>query len=294
MLVNMLCAEDSLVGMEFQKIAISHVAIETRPSSSRANMEKPSTATKKVPPVSPASEAKSRSTRKQLQAIASRWSSFSSKGKPDDSTRRATVPLTGPTSAPTPMPRSASNSSLSSTQSAPVLMALSTPSPSQHHAPNLGGSSVNLDYFPISAELGDLTRTSSSTMLAPRKIAAATSSMSHSTGWDQLLDDYESTTSSAYQDLTVNGASSLYQVPSNEWAPGTWQLPGIDPPEKAPVPQSLLSFSEESLTSNDDLLFSTVGSNSDSSRAGDSLDLPKDAYRGITIPVDDDFEFHEA
>jgi hypothetical protein len=66
----------------------------------------------------------------------------------------------------------------------------------------------------------------------------------------------------------------------------------MDLPTKAPVPQSLLSFSEESLTSNDDFLFSTAGSHSGSIGPGDSLELPE-TYRGITIPIDDGFDFHE-
>jgi len=172
---------------------------------------------------------------------------------------------------------------------AAIVMPMGTPSPTQASAPRLSGSSIiNLDYFPIGDDYSSSqTRTSSSTMLPPRK---QVTSLTETPGWDHLLDGFDPNEAALYQDMSAGG-HALYQVPSNEWTPDTWHV-GMDLPAKAPVPQSLLSFSEESLTSGDDFLFSTAGSHNGSTEPGDSLELP-DSYRGITIPVDDEFDFHE-
>ena len=293
MAVGMLHAENVVAACEFQKVATCFVTIEPRPTLARSATEHATGPTRKVAPAMTApAESKAKSTKKQLQAIASRWSTFGSKGRPEDVPRRATVPQTGPTSVPPEVHRAGSTVSLSSTRSAPVVLPMSTPSPGQTHAPN--PSAINLDYFPIGGDFsGSQTRTSSSTMLPPRK-QAATPTLVDNSGLEYLLDGFDPNHAAMYQDMAING-QSLYQVPSNEWTPSdAWHLSGMDLPTKAPVSQSLLSFSEESLTSGDDFMFSTAGSHNGSSSTGlaDSLELPE-AYRGITIPVDDDFDFHE-
>ncbi len=296
MAVGMLHAENTAVAVEFQRVAAGFVTVEPRPTLSRSATEQATSPTRKAAPAMSAPvESKSKSTRKQLQAIASRWSTFSSKGKPEDVPRRATVPQTGPTSAPPEVHRAGSTVSLSSTRSAPVVLPMSTPSPGQAQAPNsMASSAINLDYFPIGDDFSDTqTRTSSSTMLPPRK-HATNPTLADTSGLEYLLDGFDPNNTAMYQDMAING-HTLYQVPSNEWTPSdTWHLSGMDLPTKAPVPQSLLSFSEESLASGDDFLFSTATSHngSTSTGLGDSLELPE-AYRGITIPIDDEFDFHE-
>ncbi|KAJ9614270.1 DNA-binding transcription factor cat8 [Cladophialophora chaetospira] len=291
MAVGMLHSEHAAAAVEFQKVAACFVTVEPRPSLSRSSTEQTTAPTRKTPPTTTAAtDPKAKSTRKQLQAIASRWSTFSNKGKPEEVPRRATVPQTGPTSVPPQSNRAGSTVSLSSTRSAPVVMPMSTPSPSKVNAPNpVGTPTINLDYFPIGDDFGESqTRTSSSTMLPPRK-QAATPNLADNSGLHYLLDGFDPNNAALYQDMAING-HTLYQVPSNEWSPDAWPLGAMDLPTKAPVPQSLLSFSEESLTSGDDFMFSTAGSHNGST--GDGLDLPE-AYRGITIPVDDEFDFHE-
>ena len=290
--IAMLHTQDATAAAEFQKLAACFIALEVRPRPARSVTEQATTATRKAPTMPALAESKSKSTRKQLQAIASRWSSFSSKGKPEDAARRATVPQTGPTSVPPTAHRAGSTVSLSSTRSAPVVMPMSTPSPSQVNPPNpLGTPMINLDYFPLSNEYENSpTRTSSSTMLPPKK-QSTTPTLPDNCDWETLLNSYDPSNLAIYQDISGSG-HSLYQVPSNEWTPDTWHLSGMDMATKAPVPQSLLSFSEESLTSGDDFLFSTAGSHNGSTGTGDGLELPE-AYRGITIPIDDEFDFHE-
>ncbi|ETI20538.1 hypothetical protein G647_08575 [Cladophialophora carrionii CBS 160.54] len=293
MAVGMLHTENVVIATEFQQVVACFIPGEARPALVPSTTEPASVPTPKVTPTMPAPvDSKSKSARKQLQAIASRWSSFSSsKGKAEDVPRRATVPQTGPTSVPQ-VHRAGSSVSLSSTRSAPVMMQMSTPSPRQVHAPNpLGTPTINLDYFTMGDDFGDSqTRASSSTMLPPRK-QDTTPTMADNSGWEHFLDGLDPNSVAVFPEMSTSG-QTLYQVPSNEWAPDTWQLSGMDLPTKAPVPKSLLSFSEESLTSGDDFLFSTAGSHSGSIGAADCLELPE-TYRGITIPVDDDFDFHE-
>jgi len=126
-------------------------------------------------------------------------------------------------------------------------------------------------------------------MLPPKKQQTPAPGLADSS-WDQLFTNFDAN-SAIYADMTATG-HPLYQPTSNEWTPDAWQLSGINLTAKAPVPQSLLSFSEESLTSGDDFLFSATGSHNGSTATGDNLD-PVERYRGITIPIDDEFDFPE-
>ena len=294
--VGMLHTENAPVAVEFQKLAACFVTVEPRPTLSRSATEQTLNTTRKAASSTPtANDAKAKSTRKQLQAIASRWSTFNNKGKPDEGPRRATVPQTAPTFVPPQSHRAGSTVSLSSTRSAPILVPMSnpTPSPTMRHAPGPSGSPIiNLDYFPMGNEFNESqTRTSSSTMLPPTKQQSTTPSLTDNSSWDHLLDGFDPNSSTLYQDLSSSG-QTLCQVSSNEWTSESWHLTGTDFPTKAPVPQSLLSFSEESLTSGDDFLFSTAESNNGSTSTGENLEI-LEPYRGITIPVDDEFDFHE-
>jgi len=285
LLISLLQSENQAAAAEFQKMASCFVKLDTRSVGTPSSLSFDSPALRPSSSMAAPADPKSKSTRKQLQAIASKWSSFSNKTKADEIPRRATVPQT----APVPLgsiQRTASTVSVSSTRSAPV----SAVNAAQSTAPRgPDGSVINLDYLPLGDEFGDSsqTRTSSSTMLPPKKQQNLTEST-----WDDLLDNFDSN-QALYTDLGAAG-HALYQVPSNDqWTPEAWHLPAIDLSNKAPVPQSLLSFSEESLTSGDDFLFSAAGSNNGSTAApGDSLEMVE-PYRGITIPVDDEFDFHE-
>ncbi len=82
----------------------------------------------------------------------------------------------------------------------------------------------------------------------------------------------------------------------------------IDYIVKPNVPQSLLSFSDESLTSGDENLFSAAGSHNGSASTHEGIDLTAstamyakspgvgsftETYKGITIPIDDEFDIRE-
>ncbi|KAI1613266.1 fungal-specific transcription factor domain-containing protein [Exophiala viscosa] len=283
-LLGMMQNENAAAAMEFHKMTACFVTLEPRPALSVGKLSLDSTSQR--PSVAPVMDSKSKSTRKQLQAIASKWSTFSNKAKAEDVARRATVPETRPvTVARGQVNRAASTTSLSSTRSAPI-MPINSASPAQlTTSRTIDTSAINLDYLPFGDENVSQSRGSSSTMLPPKIQQTPTLADSN---WDQLLNNLDNNTA-FYPDVTSDG---LYQVPSNEWAPNVWNISGMEFPAKAPVPQSLLSFSDESLTSGDDFFFSAPPSNNGSGPMGDSVDLTE-AYRGITIPVDDEFDIHD-
>lgn len=287
--VTMLNNENPAAAIEFQKMAASLIALEGRPGSPPKSVEPDNRVQRPNTAMAAPAETKTKSTRKQLQALASRWSTFGTKAKSEEATRTVSGTQNGgPTLSPAH--RAASTVSLASTRSAPVLP-MNTASPNHlTTCTTIDTAAINLDYLPLGDEFGDSqTRTSSSTMLPPKKQQTPASIVADAS-WDQLLTNFDNN-STLYADMTAIG-HPLYQPTSNEWTPDAWQLSGIDLTAKAPVPQSLLSFSEESLTSGDDFMFSTAGSHNGSTVTGDNLD-PAETYRGITIPVDDEFDFHE-
>jgi len=283
-LIGMIQKESPRVAAEFQKMAGSYVTLEARSALSPKSSDM-ATIQRAVPAMTVVSDSKSKSARKQLQAIASKWSSFGNKVAAEDIARRATVPQTTPV-LPMQPHRAGSTTSLSSTRSAPV-MPMTTASPNQlTTCRTIDTPTINLDYMPLGDDFGDSqTRTSSSTMLPPKKHATPTVADSN---WDNLLNNFDNN-AALYPDMTV--PNGLYQIPSNEWTQDLWNLSGMEFASKAPVPQSLLSFSEESLTSGDDFFLSAPPSNNGSAATGEGFDMAE-AYRGITIPVDDEFDVH--
>jgi len=287
-IIGMLRNENAPAAAEFQKMATCFVPLETRPISPPSSELEILTPKSRSSMASPA-DTKSKSARKQLQAIASRWSTFGNKAKAEDVTRRATVPKTGPSSL-SPAHRATSTASLSSTRSAPVMHLDNSSSNQLTPSRTIDSPAINLDYLPLGDDFGDPpTRTSSSTMLPPKNNTKQPAPPVADAGWDHLLNSLDND-AALYPDPTTANGPGLYQVPSNDWTPDSWRLSTLDFTTKAPVPQSLLSFSDESLTSGDDFMFSAAGSNSGS--AGENLDLGE-TYRGITIPVDDEFDFHD-
>lgn len=285
LLLTILGTENAHAAAELSKIARQFIPLDARPRSSSKGSETEATSSKASPNTTSPAELKSKSARKQIQAIASRWSSFNNKGKPEDGARRATVPQTN-IQGRSPAARAGSTVSVSSTRSAPVV-SNHTSNPAAAPVQTVNPPSINLDYLPLGDFVDSPTRTSSSTMLPPRKQQTPTIA---NASWEQLLNNFDGSQAALYTEMPDNG-SSLYQSISNEWAPESWHLGPDDFCSKGNVPQSLLSFSEESLTSGDDFLFSAPPSNNGSTATGEPIDLT-DRYRGITMPVDDEFDYH--
>ena len=333
--LGMLARENQTAAAEFQRTATAFMHLEGRRLLSPKYIEIETPAAKVINsmPAPQRQDNKSKSTRKQLQAIASRFSTFNKSSRPEES-RRATVPLANAAQAQSmsPTQRAGSTVSLSSTRSAPVFP-MSTPSPGAYLHPSQSNgsqhSNINLDYFPIGdgEQLDTQTSASSSTMLPPRKPAQHLLSpniASNGGSWDNLLNmNAMGTPGSLNNILDPNnmfyGTASTQPGLGNEWIadPTGWGLPSMDFSSKAPVPQSLLSFSGESMTSGDDLVFSASSNNgsgtsasasNNGSNASESLGVDgmgkntghqrmkgQEAYKGITIPIDDmdEFEFAE-
>ena len=289
LLTAMLTRDSSTAGNEFQVIAESFVNIGRRNGMAQAPKQ---TQTNNAAPrfleTMPAPGAKPKSARKQLQAIASRFSSFNnSRVKVPDSPRRATVPCVGPSQSLSPCHRAESTVSLASTRSAPVVP-LYTPSKARSiDIP----SDLNLDYLPIGEE-DDTT---------PQNTMPAKPQLNES-AWEQLLTNIDSGHSSIYNGVYGGtspddiGLQRYHTAPTvvtgDDWAQEAWPAGAIDLTTKAPVPQSVLSFSEDSVTSGEDLLFSVCGSNNGST--GHESMINEQSFKGIAIPnLGEDFDFDD-
>lgn len=310
--LNMLARESQSSHTEFKRIACAFVPLHGRRTSLPPKHIDLDT------PANSATDAKNKSTRKQLQAIASRFTNFKGSIRPEEA-RRATVPQTNIThaSSMSPAHRAGSTVSLSSTRSAPVM---ATPSPNSLAR----SSTINLDYFPLGDDFLPIVNNtntnitinnndhrgassaSSSTMLPPRKPASLSPHLTNAdASWENLL--LNNNTYTTTNVLTPDMFPGVH-VPTPMSLTGTdwlvdnssWNLPAMDFGTKAPVPQSLLSFSGESITSGDEFMFSassnsgsTTGTGGESVEVGPMVDggVSGSVFKGITIPVDDEFDF---
>ena len=336
--LTMLNRESQTSYTELRRIITAFIPLQNR----RISASKTQESTSASKPASNASASptqpkqSNKSAKKQLQAIASRLSTVMSGSPRTSEPRRATVPQTNVTRSVSPQHRAGSTVSLSSTRSAPVIIASS---PNQLVRTNTTNSnqSINLDYFPFDDEhqpstSPHQTSASSSTMLPPKKPSSlhhmSSSPNIANASWDNLLysnPSYNNANTNLNNDLfnplnmpAVHTPMSMSNsMLANDWIStpdhnGNWNLPTMDFSTKAPVPQSLLSFSGESITSGDDFLFSASSNNgstntNDSSgigngngnggRSGRASAAPmgeqSGAFKGIAMPAvgDDEFDF---
>lgn len=297
LLLAKVAKENTSAATEFQKVAASFVIVGNPRALQPKHIPIDTPAARLMSSMpAPASNSKQSSTKKQLQAIASRFSSFSTKDTHSNEflKRRTMAPQSAATpSYPSPFHRTNSTISLSSTQSAPA-MNVSTPSPGStvptHRAIAPAASAVNLDYFPLEASYQPSTQNSSSTMLPPRKASAPTGN----DGWEQVGHDFNGTPAALYTVAPDALNKTISNPETLDWTGDMWDLGFHN--EKAHVPQSLLSFSEESLTSGDDFVFSAPGSHNGSTSTHDGLDVitGEEAFKGMVMPVsniEDELDF---
>lgn len=291
-LLTILMRDSPMVGLEFQRVAstyihISGLARPMVPSSSHMDVNQAARHLNAMP----APDAKHKSARKSIQAIASRFSPSGSKQKAEAGSRSRRSPINDPTASLSLHPRTLSSASLSSTHSAPILP-MASPQPRQlQPRPRAFETqpTINLDYFPM----GDANCSSECTTRA--RTPAKGQPHLTDTAWEQLLTNI---------DLTDTTPQDEIDAAFHDWTPApdpdAWSIEELT--TKGAVPQSVMSFSEESLTSGEDLVFSRCASNNGStgsaSTAIDSLESSTlvenhgDAFKGIAIPFDDDFDFH--
>ncbi|KAL0253074.1 DNA-binding transcription factor cat8 [Diplodia seriata] len=250
----------------FRKVAKATVSPNTeqrpsKPSSIPNNMRAPQDAL--------------RSTQKHLKAIASRFSPNRQQEEVSNDIRRATLPNLSTEHS------NQSGVSINSVHSEPPhARSEPTMSPLSHRAslgatpsikvrrPSAGGSTLNLDYLSFGTESQSNTYS----------MAAHLKSETHSPGdWERLLSGIDNGQTNIY-DSIYGGApvDALGDVPPLSatsdgnlgWSPSVWT---VGPPDQQP-PQSVLSFSDESLTSGSNDFDCDFGS-------GNS-----DSYRGLVIP----------
>ncbi|KAB2577295.1 hypothetical protein BFW01_g8565 [Lasiodiplodia theobromae] len=218
-----------------------------------------------------------RSTQRHLKAIASRFSPNRQQQDASSDSRRATL-ATLPNLATAHSNQS--GVSISSVHSEPHARSEPTMSPLSHRAslggtpsikirrPSVGGSTLNLDYLSFGTESQSNTYS----------MAAHLKSETQSPGdWERLLSGLDNGQTNIY-DSIYGGApvDALGDVPplsatsdaNLAWSPSVWT---VGPPDQQP-PQSVLSFSDESLTSGSNDFDCDFGS-------GNS-----DSYRGLVIP----------
>lgn len=312
LLLAKIAKENSSVGSEFQKIACSIVAVGTPRTMQPRQLPTDVTSAQILCSMPAPTTTKSKTPRKQLQAIASRITNIGNKDKPDLQPRRkVTSSQTSPTAFNTnPFPRNISSLSLISTQSAP---SMPPPTPSPRMTSNTrpigpASSAVNLDYFPFEMPVQNCpTRNSSSTMLPPGKGSslnineAETCHDSEVDAWEHIASDFDPSHHHVYSTIEPTVLDKCISNPESgpiEWNADPWQLSGLYA-DKAHVPQSLLSFSEESLTSADDFVFSTAssshhGSLSIASPDGLAVSDESSCYKGIAMPIggiEDELDF---
>jgi hypothetical protein len=288
LLITILTQDSVSAGKEFQAVAGSFVNLGPRNGAQAPKPMQIDCQAARMLENMAAPEVKHKSPRKQLQAIASRFSSFNnSRVKIEDPPRRATVPHTGPTQSLSPYDRANSTLSLASTRSAPVVPLYTPSKPRSIEVP----SNLNLDYLPI-GEDDDTVFINA----MPGK------GQLNESAWERLLTNIDSGHSSVYNGVygcgspSENGLQRFHTEPAvatgHDWAQEVWPTGAIDLTTKGPVPQSVLSFSEESLTSGEDLVFSASGSNNGST-AYESMNNEK-SFKGIAIPnLGEDFDFDE-
>lgn len=298
LLITKLCKENATAGKELQKVASSFAVAGSPRVVPPCQIAIDTPAARLLNTIPPSGTDKHKSTRKHLQAIASRFSTFNAKdSKAHDSQKKRTLsPYSAATGAYGVQQRANSAVSLSSTQSAPATHPMNTPSPMTVHPVRGSGamaSAVNLDYFPFDGSVqAGVSHNSSSTMLPPKKV-----SLPVDRSWEHLQYlDHRVLTYDTVEPTALN--KTISNPETTDWTGDLWNL-NVYQTEKPNVPQSLLSFSEESLTSGDEFVFSAAGSHNGSMSTNDGLEVTphEEAFKGITMPVgsiEDELDFSSA
>lgn len=231
-----------------------------------------------------------RATQKSLKAIAARFSPAAIKARQESQEpRRATLPVISPNIGMHANPSSTSLSSIHSEP--PVARSEPTLSPLSHRAsfsmpnkrrPNQQTSQQhqlqhrNIDYLSFAND-----PLASYALQATHGVKSEVSS----SDWERLLSSLDNGQTNIYDtiyggppaDALVDVAPLSANGDSNTtWSPNTWNWGNFN--EQAPPPQSVLSFSDESLTSGEE--FSSGPCDYGSTPGSDRL------YSGIMIPGD--------
>jgi hypothetical protein len=227
-----------------------------------------------------------RATQKSLKAIAARFSPSAMKATPEDTKepRRATLPAISPSMGAHANPSLTSLSSIRSepanARSEPTLSPLSHRSSlsvhSKRRASNVIRQNPNIDYLSFGPDpLANYALHHGPATTGGKEVSPA--------DWERLLSSLDNGQTNIYDtiyggppaDALLDCAPLSAGAESNlTWSPNMWNWNSCN--EQAPPPQSVLSFSDESLTSGEEFGHSTgeYGSTPGSERV----------YQGIIIP----------
>lgn len=285
-LTNLLMAESPIMATEFKSVIRALVATDLWPPSSTHSLTEITPRLVCEPSCMPAPEVKSKSTRRQLHAIASRFSSLtkSHHQQAAEAPRRATAPtLCQPCFSPNG--RTLSQVSLSSTRSLPVFSV--SPPPTTRTFMDLAPLGVNLDYLPLRGDVAPPSRNlprrhrvaSSELVWTPKMEATDISPPNMYGGLDYGV--FQDQISQSRLELDVSNLSD-----AQSWLDQDWPASASNFSAKGPTPQSVLSGSEDSITSSCEE-FSGCGSSngSASSVSADHFDVSSKTFKGIAMPV---------
>ena len=231
----------------------------------------------------PAPQSRPQSARRQLQAIASRFSFVKPhQPRPEDARRRASVPRVDP-SYVSSRQRTSSQFSLSSTDSLP-LFSINSP-PTAQTFMDLPSSTVNLDYLALgedqSPTVPNLPREEDVGSPGPSRVKDLED-------MDSLNPDMcgglyngvlQNQISQSRLDLDVTALTN-----PQGWLDQEWPVSALDTPAKAPVPGSLLSTSEGSIKSvGEDFNGCYSHKGSTSSAHTDHFDVGGETFGGTTL-----------
>ena len=214
------------------------------------------------------STMKNKSAMKQIQAFAARFTNFGSKlqkPSPDPTIRHSAGAMTASENhQSSPQDRSYSRLSISSAQSEPCF-AIVPPytSPTLSRSSNSPKSAVNLDFFPMARQNSMMMSPPAATPQKGMEDPVFTDA-----AWESILASMDSGNTNIFngiyggsldgetpfaQPLSDPGYVDSMATPIPTWPSEIWSADAINVLQnKAPVPQSLLSFSDESLTSGGD------------------------------------------
>lgn len=281
MLLSKVTRENSGAGAELRRVVSSFVTLNKTGSSTPGQIDVDAASDSRSSSMAAPASAKHKSARKQIHAIASKLSSCSPKMKHEDNsnTLRTIAPQ------PSSKPRLDKTITASPNASTPTIHTTTRSPRTTNDQINDGVSvTVNLDYFPLNSEFLTLPTTTSEPSMQPPKNKAL--SISPNTSWENLLTDVD-----AYNTIAPEALNRTMSNPEHgtvDWshAEDIWHLSGYQLGLKTNVPQSLLSFSEESMSSGEDVLFSAPGSHNGSLSMNEPLEMHgDDTFKGITMPV---------
>lgn len=235
-----------------------------------------------------APDLRPKSAHRQLQSIASRFSSLTKPhhARTEDVARRPTAPTVG---APYPQSRHRASSrvSLSSTHSLPVF-SITSPPTTQAFV-DQAASAVNLDYLPLGQD---------SLSVQPPPTLAGVAASPHTAG-PQCAEGMENSCSTKYVDLYRGLQDQILQSGleldvkalrgHHDWAGSNWPMDAVDLYARSCGPLGILDISKGSPSSGGDE-FSGAGSNNGSISSGlvDHTDTGGNTFKGVMTPSFED------